>query len=68
MSEPAPPSWLDIARAMFGDCISHEHEQVGRCVYCKTCGRRLYQGTVAAPDEIAALREAFALEAGDGSA
>jgi hypothetical protein len=62
----APPTLLDVARAIFGDCISHEHEQVGRCVYCKTCGRRLYQGTVAGPDEIAALREALALEAAGG--
>ncbi len=52
---------LDAYRSILGDCIDHQHEQAGRCVYCKTCGRRIYQGTLLTADEIAALKEAFAL-------
>ena len=55
-----PPDWTDAVKAIMGDCIGHEHEQVGRCVCCKTCGRRLYQGTVMPPGELAALRGALA--------
>lgn len=25
---------------------NHELEQIGGCVYCKTCNKRLYQGTI----------------------
>lgn len=27
-------------------CDGHTWEQVGRCVYCVDCNRRLFQGTV----------------------
>ena len=46
----------DIVRSIFGDCIDHEHEQIGRCVYCKQCGRRMYQGDVVPPAQMAALK------------
>lgn len=28
------------------DHEQHPWEQIGRCVYCATCGERLYQGTI----------------------
>lgn len=34
----------DIYRDLMGDCLSHPHVQEGRCVYCKQCGTRLYEG------------------------
>lgn len=51
-----PPKMVAFIRSIFGECIDHEHEQVGRCVYCRQCGRRLYQGTVTPPDERAELK------------
>lgn len=59
------PTWDQVIRSIVGDCIDHEHKQVGRCVYCKTCGRRLYHGTVIPPGELAELKAALA-EAPDG--
>jgi hypothetical protein len=56
------PTFAEFMASMFGPCIDHEHEQVGRCVYCKTCGRRLYQGGVMTADELAGIREAIALD------
>lgn len=47
----------DVFAAMFGDCLDHEHEQIGPCVYCRDCGRRLYQGGVMTPDEIADIKQ-----------
>lgn len=35
----------DIADQLTG-CADHAWEQVGRCVYCTDCKRRLYQGTI----------------------
>jgi hypothetical protein len=40
-----------------GDCLDHPHEQVGRCVYCKEDGRRLYQGKVMNRAEVGGLKE-----------
>jgi hypothetical protein len=48
-----------IAR-LLGGCIDHEHEQAGRCVYCKPCGRRLYQGSIMPASERAELKQALA--------
>ncbi len=64
------PTWDQVIAAILGDCIDHEHEQVGRCVYCRPCGRRLYQGTVMPAGERAELKQALAgvaaaKEAGD---
>jgi hypothetical protein len=56
------PTFAEFMANMFGPCIDHEHEQVGRCVYCKTCGRRLYQGGVMNSEELAAIREAINLD------
>jgi hypothetical protein len=53
-------TWQEFIRATFGECIDHEHEQIGRCVYCRTCGNRLYQGTVMPADELAELKAALA--------
>jgi hypothetical protein len=61
------PSLVSVYRSLFGDCIGHEHKQVGHCVYCVPCGRRLYQGTVMPAEEIGALREWLAAD-GTGSA
>lgn len=58
-TSPRKPEWADVVRALVGDCIGHEHEQVGRCVYCKQCGRRLYQGTVWPAEIRAEIREAL---------
>ena len=59
--DPEPKlTWDAAIRSIFGNCIGHEHEQVGRCVYCKTCGRRLYQGTKFTSDELAELKQALA--------
>jgi hypothetical protein len=65
------PTWDQVITAIMGDCIEHEHERVGRCVYCTPCGRRLYQGTVMSARERAAQKQALAevataREAGDG--
>ena len=49
-----------MVTAIFGDCIDHHHVQVGRCVWCEPCGRRLYQGTVIPADERAELKQALA--------
>jgi len=57
------PTFTQFIASVLGDCIDHPHEKVGRCVYCKPCGRRLYQGGVMTADELAALKEAIALEA-----
>lgn len=62
----APPTWDTAVKAIFGDCINRPHTQVGPCVYCVPCGRRLYQGSVIPAAEMAELRAALALEAGDG--
>jgi hypothetical protein len=66
LKEPAmdagyPPerTWDQVVTSIFGDCIGHDHEQVGRCVYCGQCGRRLYQGTVMPAGERAELKEAL---------
>lgn len=42
--------------------VDHDLAQVGRCVYCNTCGQRLYQGKLWTPKERDELR---ALAAGD---
>lgn len=47
----------DVYAAMFGDCLDHEHEQIGPCVYCRDCGRRLYQGGVMSTAELGVIRE-----------
>ena len=57
---PEPPTWTQVIRSILGECIDHQHEQVGPCVYCKTCGRRLYQGTVIPAGELAELKRALA--------
>lgn len=62
---PEPPTWDQVIRSILGDCIDHEHERVGRCVYCKECGRRLYQGTVMPLAERAELKAALDEVAGD---
>jgi hypothetical protein len=54
-------SLADFYRGIFGACVDHPHRQVGHCVYCKQCGRRLYQGTVMTADEIDSVREVIAL-------
>lgn len=64
-SGPPPLSWEQLIRGIFGDCISHQQEQVGACVYCVPCSRRLYQGTKMTDAELADLRAALA-EAPDG--
>ena len=50
---------VDVMADTLGACIDHPHEQVDRCVWCKPCGRRLYQGEVMTADEIATLHEAI---------
>ena len=57
------PTFTQFIGAVLGDCIDHPHEQVGRCVYCKQCGRRLYQGSPMSADDLATIKEALALEA-----
>jgi hypothetical protein len=52
-------SYIEFLAKVFGDCIDHRHEQVGRCVYCSDCGRRLYHGGVMKADELAAIKEAI---------
>lgn len=47
---------------VFGDCLDHRHEQVGHCVWCATCNRKLYQGQVLTAEDIAALHEAVEWE------
>jgi hypothetical protein len=62
LAEPAEPPKMDLAdflNSIVGDCVDHPHEQAGRCVYCKPCGKRLYQGTVWTDEERAAAREAM---------
>lgn len=44
--EEAKVSWIDVMRRIFGECLTHPHQQIGRCVYCSACSRRLYQGTL----------------------
>jgi hypothetical protein len=53
----------ELLAAIVGDCVDHPHEQVGRCVYCRTCGKRLYQGEVWNDEERAAARAVMRLEA-----
>ncbi len=56
---------IELMGKILGQCIDHEHKQVGRCVYCKICKHRLYQGTIMTASERAALKEAIAsLQAG----
>lgn len=57
MSAPLTP--LEFLEHVFGDCIDHEHEQVGPCVYCRTCGRRMYHGKVLTAAELAEIRQAM---------
>ena len=58
---PPEPTLSELMKTVMGDCIGHQpHKQVGPCVYCGQCGRRLYQGTVMPPAELAALKEALA--------
>ena len=54
------PTWDQVIAAILGDCIDHGHEQAGRCVYCRPCGRRLYRGTVMTAGERAELKQALA--------
>lgn len=61
-----PPAWDEVIRSILGGCIDHEHEQVGRCVYCQPCGRRLYQGTVMSASDRAELKTALAEVDGHG--
>lgn len=49
-----------------GDCLDHPHEQVGRCVYCKEDGRRLYQGKVMNKAEVGGLKELRELMRAEG--
>ena len=65
------PTWDQVITAILGGCIDHEHEQAGRCVYCRQCGRRLYQGTAMPAGDLAELKQALAenaaaKETGDG--
>lgn len=53
-------TFTEFMTAVFGNCLDHKHEQVGRCVYCAECKRRLYQGSIMSADDRAALREAQA--------
>lgn len=48
---------IDLMADTLGACIDHPHELVDRCVYCKPCGRRLYQGELMTAAELADLRE-----------
>jgi hypothetical protein len=57
----ADTSLADFWKGSFGACIDHEHRQVGPCVYCKPCGRRLYQGLVMTAQELDTVRETIAL-------
>jgi len=57
---PPKPTFAEFVRGLLGDCIDHEQEQHGRCVWCKPCGRRLYQGTKMTASERAELKEALA--------
>ena len=50
----------ELMADVLGDCVDHPHKQVGSCVYCIPCSRRLYHGTVMSADELAALRETIA--------
>lgn len=59
-------SLANFYRSLFGACLDHPHKQVGRCVYCERCSRRLYQGTVMTAEELGTVREVIALAAGDG--
>ena len=54
-------SSTDVFLALIGGLAKHaEHpwKQVGACVYCDTCGVRLYQGEALTEQEKAELREA----------
>ena len=68
MANRQPPSVAELLTAMFGECIDHQHEQVGPCVYCQPCGRRLYHGkvlTTAEHEQIRAFMNADAPKDGD---
>jgi hypothetical protein len=56
------PTWADVIRKILGDCIEHAHEQVGGCVYCAQCNRRLYQGEVMSLEDRTELRVAMEQE------
>lgn len=60
-----PMGVADFFAAVFGDCVDHQHEQVGRCVYCKDCGRRLYNGTVMTRKELDDVKQVIAERPGD---
>ena len=62
MSGNTPPSLADLYRSVLGECLNHQHKQVGRCVYCADCNWRLYQGTVMSEREIQAVRDLLAAE------
>lgn len=59
MTQPATDRTIDdVYRDLLGECIDHPHRQVGRCVHCKTCDRRLYQGRVLSPADRARIKAA----------
>lgn len=62
---PPRRTFAEFLTALLGGCLDHRHEQVGRCVYCVTCNRRLYEGPVLDPDDLAAIKEYLALAASD---
>jgi hypothetical protein len=40
---------MDAVQALLDEIAKHEDhwwEKVGRCVYCRDCNQRLYQGTI----------------------
>lgn len=54
------PSMEDAYKALLATLAGHldcETEMVGRCVYCRTHGQRMYQGTVMSAEDKAAIRE-----------
>ena len=68
MSEQPKPTLAQFFAAVFGECVDHAHEKIGHCVYCVTCGRRLYQGEVMSADELAAVKEVIVMGASSGRA
>jgi hypothetical protein len=58
-NEPLTPLavWMTIIRQL-GEHVDHPWRQVGPCVYCDTCGVRLYQGEALTEDDKNELRDA----------
>jgi hypothetical protein len=50
--------------SQLGEHLTHPWHQVGPCVYCEPCSRRLYQGEVLTDQEKAEIQEALAESGG----